>query len=191
MQRLAIFASGAGSNAAKIIEYFTNHSTIEIAVVFCNKENAGVLQVAANAHIATVLIEKEKFFRGDWYLPELKSLNIDFIILAGFLWKIPQQLISAYPNKIINIHPALLPKYGGKGMYGNKVHETVIANQEKESGITIHYVNEQYDEGKHIFQISCSVHETDDATSLAAKIHLLEHEHFAKVIEQILLVPSN
>ena len=186
MQRIAIFASGTGSNAAKIIEFFSNQNNIEVAVIVCNKPDAGVLKIAAKNHISTILIEKEQFFRGDAYVTELTSLNIDFIILAGFLWKIPEQLIAAYPNKIINIHPALLPKYGGKGMYGNKVHEAVIANKEKESGITIHFVNENFDEGEHIFQAKCSIDESDDATTLAAKIHLLEHEHFSKVIERLL-----
>jgi phosphoribosylglycinamide formyltransferase-1 len=188
MKRIAIFASGAGSNAAKIIEYFSTKHSIEVTVIICNKPDAGVLKIAANHHIPTILLEKEKFFRGDAYVSELKNLGIDFIILAGFLWKIPQQLIAAYPNKIINIHPALLPKYGGKGMYGNKVHESVIANKEKESGITIHFVNEHFDEGEHIFQASCIIDETDDAKTLATKIHLLEHEHFPKVIERLLSV---
>ncbi len=186
MKRLAIFASGAGTNAAKIIEHFAGNSQIEIALIVCNKPNAGVLSIAANNHVPTLLIEKENFFRGDAYLPQLKAATIDFIVLAGFLWKIPEQLIAAYPNKIINIHPALLPKYGGKGMYGNFVHEAVIANKEKESGITIHYVNEHFDEGQHIFQTNCTVEADDTADSLAAKIHILEHTHFAKVIEGVL-----
>ncbi len=188
MKRIAIFASGAGSNTAKIIEYFSARNTIEVAVILCNKPDAGVLKIATHYHIPNILIEKEKFFRGDAYVSELKSLDIDFIVLAGFLWKIPKKLIDAYQKKIINIHPALLPKYGGKGMYGNKVHETVIANKEKESGITIHFVNEYFDEGEHIFQATCIIDETDDTTTLAAKIHLLEHEHLPKVIERLLSV---
>lgn len=186
MKRIAIFASGAGTNAAKIIEHFSNHSNITISLIVCNKPNAGVLNIADNNKLTTLLIEKDNFFRGDAYLPQLKAAAIDFIVLAGFLWKIPEQLIAAYPNKIINIHPALLPKYGGKGMYGNFVHEAVIANQEKESGITIHYVNEHFDEGKHIFQASCHVEANDTTASLAAKIHVLEHTHFARVIEEVL-----
>lgn len=185
MKRIAIFASGAGSNAEKIIAYFKNHSTIQIALIVCNKPNAGVLKIAENNSVATLLIEKEQFFRGDGYIQALKDAQIDRIVLAGFLWKIPTALIAAFPNKIINIHPALLPKYGGKGMYGNFVHEAVIANQEKESGITIHYVNEHFDEGETIFQASCTVAPTDTPTSLAAKIHVLEHTHFARVIEEI------
>lgn len=185
MKRMAIFASGAGTNAAKIIEHFSGNTQIEIALIVCNKPNAGVLTIATNNHIPILLIEKENFFRGDAYLPQLKAAAIDFIILAGFLWKVPEQLIATYHNKIINIHPALLPKYGGKGMYGNFVHEAVIANREQESGITIHYVNEHFDEGQHIFQDSCSVEENDTPDSLAAKIHVLEHTHFARVIENV------
>jgi phosphoribosylglycinamide formyltransferase-1 len=186
VNRIAIFASGAGSNAAKIIEYFAQHTNIKIALIVCNKPNAGVLNIANNNKVPTLLIEKEKFFRGDAYLPQLKAAAIDFIVLAGFLWKVPEQLIAAYPNKIINIHPALLPKYGGKGMYGHFVHEAVIANKEKESGITIHYVNEHFDKGKHIFQATCPVESNDTPESLAAKIHVLEHLHFARVIEEVM-----
>nr|MCU0323307.1 phosphoribosylglycinamide formyltransferase [Chitinophagaceae bacterium] len=155
MKNIAIFASGAGTNAAKIIEHFAKSASVKITLIVCNKPDAGVLTIAANHKIPSLLIEKENFFRGDAYLPQLKAGAIDFIVLAGFLWKVPEQLIAAFPNKIINIHPALLPKYGGKGMYGHFVHEAVIAHQEKESGITIHYVNEHFDEGKHIFQATC------------------------------------
>jgi len=186
VKNIAIFASGAGSNAAKIIEHFAESASVKIALIVCNKPGAGVLTIAANNNIETLLIEKENFFRGDAYLPQLKTVAIDFIVLAGFLWKIPEQLIAAFPNKIINIHPALLPKYGGKGMYGNFVHAAVIAHQEKESGITIHYVNEHFDEGKHIFQATCPVEPNDTPESLATKIHVLEHLHFARVIEEVL-----
>lgn len=183
---IAIFASGAGSNAAKIIEEFKNHPTSRIAVIVCNKPGAGVLQIAANSNIPVLLIEKEQFFKGNAYVEELKNHGINFIILAGFLWKIPGKLIKAYPNKIINIHPALLPNYGGKGMYGAFVHEAVIANKEKESGISIHYVDELYDHGNIIFQAKCPVSNNDTADSLAQKIHALEHEHYPKVIAQVL-----
>ncbi len=152
MKRIAIFASGAGSNAQKIIEYFTNHATIQVALVVCNKPGAGVLAIAASHGVPTLLIEKEPFFRGDGYVDELKKAGIDYIILAGFLWKIPSVLIQAYPDKIINIHPALLPKWGGKGMYGQFVHEAVIAAQDAESGITVHMVDEIYDHGQTLFQ---------------------------------------
>ena len=186
VKRLAIFASGAGSNAQKIIDYFKENQLVKITLIVCNKPNAGVLNIAAKEQIPTLIIEKETFFRGDAYVGILNDYQITFIVLAGFLWKVPKALIAAYPNKIINIHPALLPKYGGKGMYGHFVHEAVIANGEKESGITIHFVNENFDEGKHIFQATCPVLPTDTPDSLAERIHLLEHTHFAKVIESIL-----
>ncbi len=183
---IAIFASGAGSNAQKIIDYFKNHSHVSIALIVCNKPEAGVLTIAAKEVIPTLLIEKERFFRGDAYIDILKEYQISFIVLAGFLWKIPQALVVAYPDKIVNIHPALLPKYGGKGMYGHFVHEAVIANAEKESGITIHFVNENFDEGTHIFQATCPVLPDDTPDSLAERIHKLEHTHFPKVIESVL-----
>jgi len=183
---IAIFASGTGTNAQKIIDHFRNHTGIKISLIICNKPGAGVLQIAAKENIPSILIEKEQFFRGNAYIDELKSFNIDFIILAGFLWKIPSSLIKAFAGRIINIHPALLPAYGGKGMYGAKVHAAVIAAGEKESGITIHYVDEIYDHGKIIFQAKCEVLATDTPDSLAQKIHLLEHEHFPLVIEKLL-----
>ena len=194
--RIAIFASGAGSNAEKIIktsppspllkerggaETEANHRVYEVVLIVCNKPGVGVLQIAEKAGIPSLLIEKERFFNGDHYLPELKSHQVDFIVLAGFLWKMPVTLISTYPKKIINIHPALLPKYGGRGMYGNRVHEAVIAACEKESGITIHYVDEQYDHGEIIFQAKCMVTEYDTVETLAQKIHVLEHTHYPKV----------
>jgi formyltetrahydrofolate-dependent phosphoribosylglycinamide formyltransferase len=182
---LALFASGAGSNAEKIIHHLKHHSSIRVSLIVCNKPGAGVLSIAAANNIPTLLIEKERFFRGDAYLAEFKQYGIDFIVLAGFLWKVPGALIAAYPNKIINIHPALLPKYGGKGMYGMKVHEAVIAAGEKESGITIHYVNEHFDEGEPILQVRCPVDAGETAESLAQKIHALEHRHFAEVVEKV------
>ena len=190
MTRIAIFASGAGSNAAKIIEYFSNSDTTIVALIACNKPEAGVLHIAAEAKIPTLIIEKERFFRGDGYLPELEQYRISFIVLAGFLWKIPDRLISRYPEAIINIHPALLPKHGGKGMYGMKVHEAVIAAGEKESGITIHYVDGHYDNGDVIFQQRCEVAPDDTPELLAARIHELEHQHFPHVIEQVINLHS-
>lgn len=187
MKRVAIFASGAGSNAAKIIEYFNTSSLIQISLIVCNKPNAGVLNIANKHAIPSLLIEKDQFFRGDAYVEELKKCKIDFIVLAGFLWKVPEKLIQAYPNSIVNIHPALLPNYGGKGMYGSLVHAAVIDNKEKESGITIHYVNEHFDEGQHIFKATCTVDEKDTPESLASKIHALEHAHFARVIEEVIV----
>jgi formyltetrahydrofolate-dependent phosphoribosylglycinamide formyltransferase len=184
--RVAIFASGAGSNAHQIIKYFSASQNMKITFIVCNKTGAGVLAIAQNAAIPSLLIEKERFFNGDNYLPELKKYKIDFIVLAGFLWKIPVALIQAFPKKIINIHPALLPKYGGKGMYGNKVHEAVIAAGEKESGISIHYVDEIYDHGEIIFQATCKVAENDTPGSLAQKIHVLEHANYPRVIGEIM-----
>ncbi len=186
VQHLAIFASGTGTNAEKIIDHFKDHPFIKISLVVCNKPDAGVLNIALQHSVPALLIEKEQFFRGNAYVDELKLRGIDFIVLAGFLWKLPQKLIQAYPQKIINIHPALLPKYGGKGMYGHFVHEAVIAHKEKESGITIHYVNEHFDEGAPIFQAKCNVDITDTPETLAQKIHVLEHAHFAPQIEALL-----
>lgn len=184
--QIAIFASGAGSNAQKIIEYFKGHKKVIVALIVCNKPGAGVLNIATNNNIPILLIEKEKFFRGNAYLDDLKQYSIDFIVLAGFLWKIPSLLIGTYPNKIINIHPALLPQYGGKGMYGHFVHDAVIAAKEKESGITIHLVDELYDHGSAVFQVKCAVEETDTPDTLAQKIHLLEHAHFPAQIEKVI-----
>ncbi|MBK7376857.1 MAG: phosphoribosylglycinamide formyltransferase [Chitinophagaceae bacterium] len=183
---IAIFASGAGSNARQIIDHFSGSSTVKIALIVCNKPTAGVLTIASKNNIPTLLIEKERFFNGDHYLPVLQKHHIGFIVLAGFLWKLPASLIAAYPKKIINIHPALLPKYGGKGMYGAHVHEAVIASGEKESGISIHYVDELYDHGEIIFQATCSVEENDTPGSLAQKIHELEHAHYPGVIGSLM-----
>ncbi len=186
MVHIAIFASGTGSNALKIIDHFRNHSSISIALVASNKPGAGVLDIAERKNIPSLIIEKERFFRGDGYVSELKRRNIQWIILAGFLWKIPTSLIQAFPGKIINIHPALLPKYGGKGMYGHFVHEAVIEAKEKESGITIHYVDEEFDHGKHILQLTCPVEDTDTPETLAKKIQVLEHKHYPEVIARLI-----
>ena len=186
MINIAIFASGAGSNAAKIIEYFRDHAKIRVALIVCNKPGAGVLALAANSHIPVLLIEKEKFFRGDAYLPELKNNSIYLIVLAGFLWKIPGAILKSWPHRIVNIHPALLPKYGGKGMHGTNVHESVINNKENQSGITIHYVDEKYDTGDIIFQECVDVSPADTPDSLAEKIHVLEHKHYPRIIEKVL-----
>lgn len=186
MTSIAIFASGAGSNARKIIEHFSQHPKIRVELIVCNKPNAGVLNIADEHGIPTLILDKEQFFRGNAYVDEFKVDDIEFIVLAGFLWKVPDALIHAYPGKIVNIHPALLPKYGGKGMYGNFVHEAVIANKDKESGISIHLVDEVYDHGKIIFQTKCEVKEDDTPDTLAARIHELEHKHYAKVVEQLL-----
>jgi phosphoribosylglycinamide formyltransferase 1 len=187
MKKMAVFASGTGSNAQRIIDHFSEPTkNASVALIVCNKPGAGALQIALAENIPSLIIEKERFFKGDTYLPELEKYDIDFIVLAGFLWKIPQALIDAYPRRIINIHPALLPKYGGKGMYGNFVHEAVINSKETESGITIHYVDEHYDNGDIIFQAKCNVEEKDDVQSLGKKIHILEHQHYPLIIEQLL-----
>jgi phosphoribosylglycinamide formyltransferase 1 len=185
-KNLVIFASGAGSNAQQIINYFKDSGLAKVSLVVCNKPGAGVIGIANKENIPVLLVKKERLFRGDGYLPELQKHNIDLVILAGFLWKIPQTLIDAYPRRIINIHPALLPKYGGKGMYGHYVHESILSAGEVESGITIHYVDEHYDNGDIIFQTACPVLEGDTADTLAQRIHQLEHLHYPKVIEEVL-----
>ena len=184
--RLAVFASGAGSNAQKLIDYFNTSTLATVALVVCNKPGAGVLAIADREDIPSLLIEKEAFFRGDAYLPQLQAAGINFIVLAGFLWKIPQALIAAYPKRIVNIHPALLPKFGGKGMYGQYVHEAVLQAGEVESGITIHYVDEHYDNGDIIFQTACPVLQSDTPESIAQRIHQLEHLHYPRVVEDVL-----
>ena len=195
-QSVAIFASGAGSNAEKIIQQMniaaeTGTKNFTVNLIISNRPTAGVLAIAAKYDIDTFIIEKEPFLNGDGYVNELTARGIQFIVLAGFLWKIPLTLIKAYPNKIINIHPALLPKYGGKGMYGDKVHQAVIAAGEKESGITIHYVDELYDHGNIIFQAKCIVEQNDTAATLAKKIHQLEHQHYPAVIEKLLQMQNS
>ena len=185
MTQLAIFASGAGTNAKNIINHFRHHPVICVSLVVCNRPDAGVLTIAREAGIPELLIDKESFFSGTAYVPELRGKKIDYIILAGFLWKIPEALIKAYPRRIINIHPALLPKHGGKGMYGRFVHEAVIAASDQETGITIHYVDEQYDHGEPIFQARVPVEPGDDAGTLARKVQSLEYEHFPEVIERV------
>lgn len=185
--RIAIFASGTGSNAEKIIGHLRDHRDAQVAVVACNRPGAGVLTIASANDIPVLMLEKERFFRGDAYVGELRDKQIDFIVLAGFLWKVPSQLVKAYEGRIINIHPALLPKYGGKGMYGKAVHEAVIAAGETESGITIHYVNEKFDEGAPIFQARCEISPGETPESLAAKIHELEHLHFPEIVLQTAL----
>jgi formyltetrahydrofolate-dependent phosphoribosylglycinamide formyltransferase len=180
---LAIFASGTGTNARKIIEHFHHHPTIKVSLLVSNKPGAGALHHAADFGINTLIIDRQRFLKEDGYVPELEAAGIDFIVLAGFLWKVPPMLIQAYPRRIINIHPALLPKFGGKGMYGHHVHEAVLAAGEKESGITIHLVDEQYDHGATLFQATCPVWPTDTAASLADRIHVLEHQHYPAVIE--------
>ena len=186
VKHITIFASGAGSNAHQIIQYFRNSTEVNVALIVCNKPGAGVIDIAAKENIPVLLTEKERFFWGDGYVPELQASNTNLIVLAGFLWKIPQTILNAYPRQIINIHPALLPKYGGKGMYGSYVHQSVLSSGEMESGITIHYVDEHYDNGDVIFQTACPVLEGDTVEKLAQRIHRLEHLHYPRVIEEVL-----
>lgn len=183
---VAIFASGQGSNAKQFIHFFRNNSKIKINLIVSNKSQAGVLSIAANEQIPTLILEKNKFFE-DGYATYLKSLGIDFIVLAGFLWMIPEPLLVAFPNKIVNIHPALLPRYGGKGMYGKAVHQAVLAAEEKESGITIHYVDEKYDNGQIIFQKKFRLQKNETAESLEEKVHHLEHAFYPKIVEKLLM----
>jgi phosphoribosylglycinamide formyltransferase 1 len=185
-KNIAVFASGTGTNADNLIRYFNKIQTANICLIVCNNPNAGVIKIAERNNIPHILIEKEKFFKGGGYVSELKKAQIDFIVLAGFLWKLPTALINAYRNKIVNIHPALLPKFGGKGMYGNFVHEAVLSAKEKESGITIHFVDEFYDNGKTIFQTTCPVYENDTTESLSKRIHELEYKYFPEVIEDVI-----
>ena len=188
---IAIFASGAGSNALTIIDTLAaKNSPIKVALIVCNNPAAGVLAIAQKKGIPTLLIEKEPFFRGNAYVAELQAHHIHFIVLAGFLWKIPPVLIKAFEHKIINIHPALLPKYGGKGMYGQRVHQAVIDHGDTQSGISIHWVDEQYDHGNIIFQATCPVLLTDTSHTLAQRIHALEHTHYARVIQELLINQS-
>jgi len=186
MIRIAILASGSGTNAENIMEYFKNNNLINVVQVLSNNKDAKVLERANRLRASSIIFSKDDFYASEEVLKNLKS-NVDYIILAGFLWKIPANIIEAFPNKIINIHPALLPKYGGKGMYGMNVHKAVIENKEKESGITIHYVNENYDEGAIIFQKSIEVSPSDTAEDVAQKIHELEHNYFPKIIEKVIL----
>lgn len=187
MKKIAIFASGSGSNAQKIIEYFNENPVAKVDIVLTNKRDAFVLERARNFHITSVTFNRDELYNSDVISNLLCDRQIDLIVLAGFLWLIPANILRMFPNRIINIHPALLPGYGGRGMYGHLVHEAVIANREIFSGITIHYINERYDEGDVIFQAKCKVEITDDAHSLAEKIHALEHMHFPRVVEEVIM----
>jgi len=184
-KHIAVFASGSGSNAENISRFFASHPLVEVSLILTNKPDAAVVQRAKNLGIPCRIFNREDFYNSGSVLDNLKRFEVDFIVLAGFLWLIPSNLLSAYPKRIINIHPALLPKYGGKGMYGARVHQSVVENKETESGITIHFVNEEYDAGDIIFQARCSVEAGDDADSLAQKVHALEYRHFPAVIESV------
>ena len=184
MKKIAIFASGSGSNAENIAQYFANNEHLNIECIYSNKTDAFVLERAKKLNIPTVVFNRDEFYQSEKVLESLRSYDVDMVVLAGFLWLIPQNLVENFT--IINIHPALLPKYGGKGMYGNYVHEGVVANNEKESGITIHYVNDKYDEGQTIFQAKCKISASDTADDVANKVHALEYEHFPKIIDKLL-----
>lgn len=185
MKRIVIFASGSGSNAENIIKYFKNKNQGNVIAVLTNNPHAKVLERAENQNVSTVIFDKTELNNGV-VLEKLNDLKPDLIVLAGFLLMFPAAIIAHYPDKIINVHPALLPKYGGKGMYGMNVHKTVLENKEKETGISIHYVNEHYDEGAIIFQASVNIEDCTTPEAIAEKIHHLEHEHFPKVIEQLI-----
>ena len=187
MKKIAICASGSGSNAENIIQYFAQKPQFCVKSVFCNVPDAYVLERAKKYRIPTFVFNREEFRNPDKVFRQLQEQEIDFIVLAGFLWLMPSFITAAWPNKIVNIHPALLPAYGGKGMYGHHVHEAVIAAGEKESGITIHYVNDHYDQGAIIFQAKCPVLPTDTPDDLAARIHELEYRYFPEIIEKTIL----
>jgi phosphoribosylglycinamide formyltransferase-1 len=186
VKRIAVFASGAGTNAKNLTAHFEFHRDAQVTLVVSNRADAGVVKMAQEHGVETMIVSREDFFSEQSVVNELKERGIDFIVLAGFLWLIPAALVTAFPNKMVNIHPALLPKFGGKGMYGKKVHEAVLAKGEKESGITIHFVNENFDEGKSIAQFVCPVMEGDTVEKLAARVQELEHTHFAEVVEKLI-----
>jgi phosphoribosylglycinamide formyltransferase-1 len=186
MKKILLFASGTGSNVENIIHHFKNHHDIIVVGVLTNNPNAKVLDKAKSHNVPTLIFNREQLTAG-FVLDKIAELKPDLIVLAGFLWKMPEEIVSAYPNKIINIHPALLPKYGGKGMYGINVHRAVLENKEKETGITIHYVNEHYDEGEFIFQEKVNIEDCASADEIANKIHKLEHKHFPQIIEKLLI----
>ena len=183
MKKIAIFASGTGSNALKIIEHFKTINTASIDLIISNNKNAPVLDKAKSHNISTLVINRKSFYQSEAILTQLKE--VDFIVLAGFMWLVPSYLVNAFHNKIVNIHPALLPKFGGKGMYGMNVHEAVYEAKEAQTGITIHYVNEKYDEGNIIFQASCSLTSKDNPDDISLKVRHLEHENYPKIIEQL------
>jgi phosphoribosylglycinamide formyltransferase-1 len=182
--RICIFASGSGTNAEAIIKYFQHHPFIKVELVLTNNPTAAVLEKAKKANVESTVFNKSQFSESDEIVQLLQAHGITHLVLAGFLLLIPKNLVATYPNKIVNIHPALLPKFGGKGMYGLKVHEAVKASGEKETGITIHEVNENYDEGKILFQASCEVLPSDTPQQIAEKVQALEHESYPRVVEK-------
>lgn len=191
MTNVAIFASGNGSNAQNIAEYFSGHPKVRISLILSNKKDAFVLERAKNLGIPAISFDREDIYHSDRVMRILGEYDIGFIVLAGFLWKVPDEMLKAYSGKIINIHPALLPKFGGKGMYGAKVHEAVVAAGEKRTGITIHFVNEHYDAGAIIFQESFPIAPADTPDSIAARVHELEYKYFPGIIEKMILGMEN
>ena len=188
MKKIVIFASGNGTNAQRIIEFSkSDKSSFSVSAVFCNNPKAYVIQRAKLLNVPCVLFDRSQFLGEgpDSVMANLNTFNPDLIVLAGFLWLVPSKIVASYPDRIINIHPALLPKYGGKGMYGDRVHQAVLDHKERESGITVHYVSEKYDDGDIIAQYKCDVDSSDTVETLASKIHLLEHEWFPKVIDDL------
>ena len=186
MKRIVIFASGSGTNAENLIKFFHNRENASVIQVLTNNPHAKVLDRCKTLKVSALSFNKIAFTETQDVLNILKASKPDLIVLAGFLWKFPEFILNEFPNKVVNVHPALLPKYGGKGMYGMHVHQAIIANKETETGITIHYVNEHYDEGAIIFQAKCDVFSTDSAEDVASKIHELEMEHFPKVVDRLL-----
>jgi len=184
-KRIAIFASGSGSNAQKLMEHFKRSTDTEISLVLTNNADAYVLQRADNFEIPSHIFDKNEFYKTEEIIDLLKNLDIDLIVLAGFLWLVPKNLIAAYPGRIVNIHPAILPKFGGKGMYGDNVHNAVIAAGESEGGITIHYVNENYDEGEYIYQARYKIDKNDNLEMVKFKGQQLEHLHYPRIVESI------
>jgi len=191
MKRIVIFASGSGTNAENLIKFFHNRNDVSIVQVLTNNSRAKVIERCKRLKVKCVSFNKMDFNESEYVVNLLKRDNTDLIVLAGFLWKIPESILNAFPNKVINIHPALLPKYGGKGMYGRRVHQAILDNKETETGITIHYVNEYYDEGAIIFQEKCLLNAIDTIETIAAKIHDLEMKHFPEVIESLLFPIEN
>jgi phosphoribosylglycinamide formyltransferase 1 len=185
--RIAIFASGSGSNAENIALYFKGNQQAEVSLILSNRADAFVLERARKLGIPSMVFRRSEFYETEKVLEVLREYRIDLLVLAGFLWLVPDYLLKAYPWRIVNIHPALLPKYGGKGMYGEKVHQAVRESGDKVSGITIHYVNEHYDEGQIIFQATCDVTPADTPETIAQKVHKLEYEHYPKEIEKLIL----
>jgi phosphoribosylglycinamide formyltransferase-1 len=187
MNNIAILASGSGTNAQRLIEHFSTINDANISILLTNKKNAGVVERAKKLNVPIRIFDREEFYYSENIVDFLQNEGVDWIVLAGFLWLIPKKLLKIFPNRIVNIHPSLLPKYGGRGMYGMNVHQAVINAKEKESGITIHYVNEEYDKGSVIFQAVCVIDDTETPETLAVKIHELEYKHFPVVMENLIL----